>query len=94
MDLPEKQLDPRDKLFLERGGGGSIPVFIRKHIAICDSPGGGGADPCPHPVCIRPIVLRRRDTKESICLLRHITTEKSDLCQYAVCITQNTTLRK
>ena len=37
MDLPEKQLDPRDKLFLERG---SIPVFIRKHIAICDFPGG------------------------------------------------------
>ena len=29
------------------------------------------------------IVLRRRDTKESTCLLRHITTEKSDLYQYA-----------
>ena len=27
------------------------------------------------------IVLRRRDTKESTCLLRHITMEKSDLCQ-------------
>ena len=40
------------------------------------------------------IVLRRRDTKESTCLLRHIMTEKSDLCQYAVCITCNTTLEK
>ena len=39
------------------------------------------------------IVLRRRDTKESTCLLRHITTEKTDLCQYALCITQNTTLK-
>ena len=37
--------------------------------------------------------LRRRDTKESTCLLRHITTEKSGLCQYAVCITQNATLK-
>ena len=40
------------------------------------------------------IVLRRRDTKELTCPLRHITTEKSDLCQYAVCITGNTTLEK
>ena len=40
------------------------------------------------------IVLRRRDTKESTCLLRHITTEKSGLCQYAVCIAQNTTFKK
>ena len=40
------------------------------------------------------IVLDRRDTKESTCLLRHITTEKSDLCQYAVCITRNATLKK
>ena len=40
------------------------------------------------------IVLRRRDTKESTCLLRYITTEKSVLCQYAVCITRNTTLKK
>ena len=40
------------------------------------------------------IVLPRRDTKESTRLLRHITTEKSGLCQYAVCITQNTTLKK
>ena len=40
------------------------------------------------------IVLRRRYTKELTCLLRHITTEKSDLCQYAVCITRNTTLEK
>ena len=32
--------------------------------------------------------------KESACLLRHISTEKSDLCQYAVCITQNTRLKK
>ena len=40
------------------------------------------------------IVLRRRDTKESTCLLWHITTEKSGLCQYAVCITRNTTLTK
>ena len=32
--------------------------------------------------------------KKSTCLLRHITTEKSDLCQYAVNITQNTTLKK
>ena len=29
--------------------------------------------------------LRRCSTKESTCLLRHITTEKSGLCQYAVC---------
>ena len=36
-----------------------------------------------HPHC-----LHRRDTKESTCLLRHITTEKSGLCQYAVCITR------
>ena len=40
------------------------------------------------------IVLRRRDTKELTCLLRHITTEKSGVCQYAVCITQNTMLKK
>ena len=40
------------------------------------------------------IALRSCDTKESTCLLRHITTEKSDLCQYAVCITRNTTLEK
>ena len=39
-------------------------------------------------------VLRMRDNKESTCLLRHITTEKWDLCQYAVCITENTTLKK
>ena len=38
--------------------------------------------------------LRRLDTKELTRLLRHITTEKSGLCQYAVCITQNTTLKK
>ena len=38
------------------------------------------------------IVLPKRNTKESTCLLSHIKTEKSDLCQYAVCITQNTTL--
>ena len=37
--------------------------------------------------------LRRHDTKESTCLLRHITAEKSGLCQYAVCIAQNTTLK-
>ena len=40
------------------------------------------------------IVLRKRDTKESTFLLRHITTEKSGLCQYAVRITQNTTFKK
>ena len=34
------------------------------------------------------------DTKESTCLLRHITNEKSDLCQYTVCIIRNTTLQK
>ena len=39
------------------------------------------------------IVLRMRDTKTSTCLLRHITTEKSGLCQFAVCIAQNTTLK-
>ena len=32
--------------------------------------------------------------KESTCLIKHITTEKSGLCQYAECITQNTTLKK
>ena len=30
--------------------------------------------------------LRMRDTKESTCLLRHITNEKSGLCQNTVCI--------
>ena len=34
--------------------------------------------------------LRRRDAKELICLLRHITTEKSGLYHYALCITRNT----
>ena len=34
--------------------------------------------------------LRRRDTKESTCLLWDITTEKSGLCCHAVRITQNT----
>ena len=38
--------------------------------------------------------LRRRDTKESTCLLRHITTERSGLCQYIVCIALNTMLKK
>ena len=32
--------------------------------------------------------------KGSTCLLGHITTEKTDLCQYAVCITRNTMLKK
>ena len=32
--------------------------------------------------------------KESTCLLRHISTEKSGLCQYAVCIIQNTKLKE
>ena len=40
------------------------------------------------------IVLGRRDTKESTCLLWDITTEKSGLCCYAVRITQNTYVRK
>ena len=40
------------------------------------------------------IVLPRRDTKETTCLPRHITMENSGLCQYAVCITRNTTLKK
>ena len=40
------------------------------------------------------IVLRRRDTKESTCLLWDITTEKSGLCCYAVHITQNTYVKK
>ena len=31
--------------------------------------------------------------KEWICLLRQITIEKSGLCQYVVCITQNTALK-
>ena len=47
-----------------------------------------------HKFNILDIVLRRRDTKESTCLLRHITTKKSDLCQYVVRITLNTTLEK
>ena len=59
MDLPEKQLDPMDKLFLEKGGGGgSIPLFIRKHIAICDFPGGGGGGgrpPAPTPSGSAPL---------------------------------------
>ena len=38
--------------------------------------------------------LHRGDTEKSTCLLRHITTEKSDLCQYAVCITGKTMLKK
>ena len=41
-----------------------------------------------------PNCQRMRDTKESTCLLRHITTEKSGLCQYAVCITRNTRLKQ
>ena len=40
------------------------------------------------------IVLRRRDTKESTCLLWDITTEKSDLCCYAVRITKNAYVKK
>ena len=39
-------------------------------------------------------VLRRRDTKESTCLLWDITTEKSGLCCYAVRITQNAYVKK
>ena len=42
----------------------------------------------------KTIVLRRRDTKESICLLWDITTKKSGLCCYAVRITQNTYVKK
>ena len=40
------------------------------------------------------IVLRRRDTKESTCLLWDITTEKLGLCCYAVRITHNTYVKK
>ena len=40
------------------------------------------------------IVLRRRDTKESTCLLWDITTEKSSLCCYAVRIPKNTYVKK
>ena len=40
------------------------------------------------------IVLHRRDTKESTCLLWDIMTEKSGLCCYAVRITQNTYVKK
>ena len=40
------------------------------------------------------IVLHRRDTKESTCLLWDITTEKSGFCCYAVRITQNTYVKK
>ena len=40
------------------------------------------------------IVLRRRDTKESVCLLWDITTEKSGLCCYAVRITLNTYVKE
>ena len=40
------------------------------------------------------IVLCRRDTKESTCLLWDITTEKSGLCCYAVRITHNTYVKK
>ena len=32
--------------------------------------------------------------KESTCLLRHITAEKSGSCQYVMCITRNTKLKK
>ena len=45
-------------------------------------------------VCSSTIVCAGAILKESTCLLRHITTEKSGLCQYAVCITQNTTLTR
>ena len=58
---------------------------MRALVCVC---GGGGAwgDRVVHCLC-------RSDTKESTCLLRHITTEKSDLCEYTVCITRNTMWR-
>ena len=30
-----------------RGGGGSIPIFLRKHISTCDFPGVGVRTPAP-----------------------------------------------
>ena len=43
---------------------------------------------------ISAIVCAGAILRESTCLLRHITTEKSGVCQYAVCIAQNTLLKK
>ena len=40
----EKQLDQMGPI-VSRGGGGSVPVFLKKHIATWDFPGG------PDPVC-------------------------------------------
>ena len=42
----EKQLDPRDPI---ASRWGSVPVFVRKHIATCDFPGVSGALPPPGP---------------------------------------------
>ena len=44
-------------------------------------------------VWVLSILLSIAILKESTCQLRHIATEKSGLCQYAVCIIQNTTLK-
>ena len=43
--------------------------------------------------CMLSIVCAGAMLKESSCLLRHIMTGKSGLCQYAVCFTQNTMLK-
>ena len=41
----EKQLDPWGPIAFR---GVSVPEFIRKPIATCDFPGGGGGDPLSH----------------------------------------------
>ena len=54
----DKQLDPIGSKCLSRG---SVPIFLRQHIAACDFPedGGGGLYPMPPP----PIILDPPMTK-------------------------------
>ena len=43
--------------------GGSVPVFLRKHIATCDFPGGGGADPLSTPLLDPPMLIKANTVK-------------------------------
>ena len=54
----EKQLDPI------ASQGGSVTVFLRKHIATCDFPGGGGGLDPLSPLWIRPCINSTMDTLE------------------------------
>ena len=72
------------------------PEFLRLHAKIQDhqTSGSGDEDFEGFKTYGHGIVLRRRDTKESTCLLWDITTENPGLCCYAVRITQNTYVKK